>query len=210
MSRYRHYIHYPDDYASDAGRRWPLILALHGAGERNVPLETLKQHHYFLPMYRLTTAEYAGIVVIPQCPPREYWEPEALDALLAHLLNSEAVDEDRVYLTGFSMGGYGTWYTAAAYPHRFAAIAPICGGGNPADAVALKAMPTWAFHGAKDDVVPVEETLEMVAALRALGGEPRVTIYPGGTHGVWDETWKNPELYAWFLEHRRIKSSSSS
>jgi predicted peptidase len=203
MAHYRHHIHYPDGYASEDGRRWPLLIALHGAGERNVPLEALRQHHYFQPMYRLTAADYPCIVVVPQCPPREYWEPARVEALLAHLLDHEAADADRVYLTGFSMGGYGTWHTAAAYPHRYAALAPICGGGNPADAAHIMHIPTWAFHGAKDDVVPLEETLEMVAALRAAGAEPQLTIYPEGAHAVWDETWENPELYAWFLRHRR-------
>jgi predicted peptidase len=203
MALYRHVVHYPDGYRTGGVERWPLLIALHGAGERDIAPEVLQTHPTFQSMSRLTATYYPCIVVIPQCPPRQHWEPERVAALRAALIGGAAVDARRIYLTGFSMGGYGTWFTAAAFPAHYAAIAPICGGGNPADAPRLKELPTWAFHGAKDDVVPVEETLEMIAALRATGAIPKLTIYPEGTHAVWDETWANPELYAWLLAHRR-------
>jgi predicted peptidase len=106
-------------------------------------------------------------------------------------------------MNGFSMGGYGTWLTAGQYPDLLAAISPVCGGGDTRDVERLKDIPTWTFHGAKDPVVPVEETLNMVDAIIKAGGHPKVTIYAEGDHGVWDETFANPELYAWLLEHRR-------
>jgi predicted peptidase len=113
------------------------------------------------------------------------------------------VDPDRVYLTGLSMGGYGTWSLAAAHPERFAAIVPICGGGNPADAAKLASLPVWVFHGAKDPTVPLERSKEMVEAIKSAGGNPRFTIYPEAGHDSWTETYNNPELYQWLLEQKK-------
>ncbi|HEX2948288.1 MAG TPA: prolyl oligopeptidase family serine peptidase [Armatimonadota bacterium] len=202
ITGYEYYVHYPDGYHDNAAASWPLLITLHGAGERHVTLDALQHHHYYLPMYRLTATEYPCIVVVPHCPPREYWEPRRINTMLTEVLDTLQADPSRVYLSGFSMGGYGTWRTAGIYPERYAAIAPICGGGNPGDAKRLKGLPTWAFHGAKDEVVPVTETLDMVKAIEAVGGSVKVTIYPEGDHNVWDETYENPELYAWFLEHK--------
>ena len=106
-------------------------------------------------------------------------------------------------VTGVSMGGYGTWQLAAHAPERFAAIAPICGGGNPAWAERLKRMPIWAFHGDEDEVVPLRETTSMIDAVRAVGGEPRLTIYPGVAHDSWTAAYATPELYEWLLAQRR-------
>ncbi|MBN2840022.1 MAG: prolyl oligopeptidase family serine peptidase, partial [Coriobacteriia bacterium] len=113
------------------------------------------------------------------------------------------VDEDRVYVTGLSMGGFGTWALAAAYPDRFAAIAPICGGGDPEQACRHADVPTWAFHGEQDQVVPVERTEEMVEALQACNGDVRMTLYPDLGHDSWTVTYDNPELYEWMLKQRR-------
>ncbi|MEH1832004.1 MAG: prolyl oligopeptidase family serine peptidase [Nostoc sp.] len=116
---------------------------------------------------------------------------------------SYSVDADRVYLTGLSMGGYGTWHFAAAQPQRFAAIAPICGGGNPQAVRKLKNLPVWAFHGAKDNVVPLSESEIMVLELKACGGNVKFTVYPEADHDSWTQTYDNPELYEWFLQHQR-------
>ena len=205
MATYEYYPHYPDGYHEDTEKRWPVLITLHGAGERDVTLHALQRHHYYLPMYELTSRQFPCLVVVPHCPPKQQWEPKKLRALVEELLKSERIDPDRVYVNGFSMGGYGAWLTAGAYPHLFAAIAPVCGGGDPRDAAVLKDLPTWAFHGAKDPVVPVEETLEMIDALLRAGGHPRVTIYPDGDHNVWDETFANPELYIWLLQQHRGK-----
>ena len=122
------------------------------------------------------------------------------------------VDTNRVYLTGLSMGGYGTWSLATEHPERFAAIAPICGGGDtiqillttPAKARALKTLGVWAFHGAKDPVVKVEESERLVAALKKAGGqEVKLTVYPEAQHDSWTETYSHQELYDWFLAHSR-------
>jgi predicted peptidase len=141
------------------------------------------------------------IIVAPQSP-RPEWDVGALDALLDEIMARYRVDVDRVYLTGSSMGGYGTWALAAAHPERFAAMAPICGGGNPASADRLRGVPTWAFHGAEDRTVPPEESRKMVAALERAGGDVRLTIYPGVGHDAWTITYADSGLYAWFLAHR--------
>ena len=130
---------------------------------------------------------------------------EALNALLDEIVSKYAVDEDRIYLTGLSMGGFGTWSLATAYPERFAALAPICGRGNPEKAHVLKDIPVWVFHGAKDETVPPENSQQMVNALKECGADVQYTIYPDAGHDSWTETYNNPKLYEWFLEHKLKK-----
>jgi predicted peptidase len=117
------------------------------------------------------------------------------------------VDEDRIYLTGLSMGGYATWAWATLQPGRFAAIAPIAGGWAPEDACKLKELPIWAFHGAKDSVVPVGPHQQMIDAINACGGDAKFTVYPDADHDSWTATYANPELFEWFLRHRRLDRS---
>lgn len=131
-----------------------------------------------------------------------------LIALLDDVSAAHAVDPDRVYLTGLSMGGYGTWETAIRNPDRFAAIAPICGGGSRHQARRLKDVPTWVFHGDKDEAVPVGASIEMVDALKAAGGDVQFTRYPEAEHDSWTETYNNPKLYEWFLSHTRGERKS--
>ncbi|MFG0253335.1 MAG: prolyl oligopeptidase family serine peptidase, partial [Phycisphaerales bacterium JB038] len=137
----------------------------------------------------------------------DWWSDEtmqlALVALLDAVSDAYAVDADRLYVTGLSMGGYGAWALAARQPHRFAALAPICGGGDPATATSFVHLPVWAFHGAQDNVVPVRRTQEMVEALRQAGAEARLTIYPDAGHDSWTETYENPKLYEWLLAQSR-------
>jgi predicted peptidase len=109
------------------------------------------------------------------------------------------VDPERIYLVGFSMGGYGTWHVAADYPTMFAAIAPICGGGQPKDAEALAHLPTWAFHGAKDEVVPVTESERMIQAMRAAGGAPKLTVFPDAGHGICNNVCDRSDFWSWLL-----------
>jgi predicted peptidase len=125
--------------------------------------------------------------------------------LLDDIVSRYNVDTERIYLTGLSMGGYGTWTLAAAYPQRFAAIAPICGGGERYMADKFKNVPVWAFHGAKDNVVPPVKSEEMVNAINARGGNARLTVYPDAAHDSWTATYDNPELYDWFLKHRKSR-----
>lgn len=196
-------LYLPDGYREDAPQGWPLILFLHGMGQRGDDLELIKKHG--IPKIVEERNDFPFVAVSPQCKESSYWpmELESLIALLDDVVTRYNVDAGRIYLTGLSMGGYGTWLLATAYPERFAAIAPICGGGFPVMASRLKDVPVWAFHGAKDETVPLSESERMVHALKACGGEVRFTVYPQAGHDAWTETYDNPELYEWFLRHRR-------
>jgi predicted peptidase len=192
----------PEDYGQQQ-KRWPLMLFLHGAGERGDDLNKVKVHGP--PKIVETRKDFPFIVVSPQCPEDDWWtkKTEVLINLLDEIIAHYDVDTERVYLTGLSMGGYGSWALASEYPDRFAAVVPICGGGNRIMSITLKDMPIWAFHGAKDSVVPVEESKELVEAINARGGIARLTIYPDANHDSWTETYNNQEVYDWLLEHRR-------
>jgi predicted peptidase len=198
----------PDDYGENPDRKWPLILYLHGIGERGDDLELVKIHGIAKVVEKRPSFPF--VAVSPQCPDGTLWWHHSLilKGMLDDILARYAVDPNRVYLTGNSMGGYGTWSLAMAYPDRFAAIAPICGGGMPEWVAALKDVPVWAFHGADDAAVPLERGQRMVDALRACGGTVRFTVYPGVGHNSWTQTYDDPELYAWFLQHSRREDPS--
>jgi predicted peptidase len=195
-------LYLPQDYAKDE-QRWPLMLFLHGAGERGHDLEQVKAHGP--PRLIKEGKQFPFIVVSPQCPKDQWWSSEILNALLDEIVKNYRVDEDRVYVTGLSMGGYGTWALAMNYPDRFAAIAPICGGGESRKHMVqrLQHISVWAFHGAKDTVVSMEESERLVNMLKACGGDAKLTIYPEAGHDSWTETYNNPALYEWLLAHRR-------
>lgn len=197
-------LYLPKDY--DAQERWPLLLFLHGAGERGNDLELVKMHGP--PRLLKEGKEFPFLVVSPQCPETgdwkvNHWRPETLLALLDQIVARYKVDSDRVYVTGLSMGGFGVWALAAQAPERLAAIVPICGGGDPAWAARLARLPIWAFHGAQDSVVPLAGSQRMIDAVRSQGGEVKFTIYPGVDHDSWTETYANPKLYEWLLQQRR-------
>ena len=200
-SRALHYLLFlPSTYAVHP-QRWPLMLFLHGAGERGDDLQLVKRHGV-ANMVEEQPA-FPLLVVSPQCPPTEAWALEPLLALLEDIEQHYDVDPERLYVTGLSMGGFGTWAVAIAAPDRFAAIAPICGGGDPSRVGVLRHLPVWAFHGARDPIVPLQRTVEIVEALRQCGGNVRFTVYPEAGHDAWTATYANPELYAWFLAHTR-------
>jgi predicted peptidase len=193
-------LYLPEDLKRE-GNKWPLLLFLHGAGERGSDLEKVKVHGP--PKLVETQQDFPFILVSPQAGRWSGWEPDEMNALLDELIEHLPVDKERIYMTGLSMGGFGTWGVAIESPDRFAAIAPICGGGDPTSVCALKNVPVWAFHGAKDNVVPVKAQEDMVQALKQCGGDVRFTVYPEAGHDSWTETYSNPELYAWFLRHRK-------
>ena len=193
----------PEGYEGDKEKRWPLMLFLHGAGESGDDLAKVKAHGP--PKLVESKKDFPFVVVSPQSPGRG-WNPDTLFALIEDIKKSYRVDADRVYLTGLSMGGYGSWALSAAHPEVFAAIAPICGGGNPKDASKIKDLPIWVFHGAKDSTVPLARSEEMVKALKEAGaGEVKFTVYPEAGHDSWTETYNNAELYKWLLGHTRKK-----
>src|SRR5687768_7393749 len=196
------------EYKSDPNKRWPLMLFLHGAGERGTNLSAVAVHGP--PKIVKEKPDFPFVLVSPQCPAGERWDDDTVMALLEHAIAKYRVDTNRVYLTGLSMGGFGTWALAVEHPNKFAAAAPICGGGETIPiALAdrrkqeqLKKLPVWAFHGAKDPVVKLEESEKMVNALKRLGSQKvELTVYPEATHDSWTETYENPKLYEWFLSH---------
>ena len=197
--RLQYLLYLPQEYEED-GKEWPLLVFLHGAGEVGDNLELVKKHGP--PKLIAQGKQFPFIVVSPQSPQRG-WNPHAVAALVDEICTQYRVDRSRIYLTGLSMGGFGTWQTAALYPEKFAAIAPICGGGDPRWAKTLKQIPTWVFHGAKDRVVPIAFSRRMVEALKAAGADVKFTVYPNAGHDAWTETYNNPKLYEWFLSHRK-------
>lgn len=193
-------LYLPKDY--DTQESWPLLLFLHGAGERGDDLELVKVHGP--PKLIAQGMEFPFIVVSPQCPKDTWWEPIELVALLDEVSGKHKVDANRVYVTGLSMGGFGSWRLAFHAPHRLAAIVPICGGGETYWTKQFPNLPVWAFHGAKDAGVPVERSQAMVDALKKEGGNPKLTIYPDAEHDSWTQTYNDPELYKWLLAQKRV------
>lgn len=200
----------PKDYQAGGEKKWPLILFLHGAGERGSDIWKVAVHGP--PKVAPNRADFPFIVVSPQCPNNQVWSREVLLGLLDEIIAKHGVDTQRVYLTGLSMGGYGTWDLGLTHPERFAAIAPICGGGqtigvllaSQTKAESLRSLGVWAFHGGKDTVVPLSESERMVELLKKVGvKEVRLTVYPEAGHDSWTETYNNPEFYKWLLEHHR-------
>lgn len=205
-------LYLPDGYGSDRAKRWPLILFLHGAGERGSDIWKVAVHG---PPKIDVANKLPFIIVSPQCPDGKMWNDDLVLALLGQIESTYAVDTHRVYLTGLSMGGYGTWSLGMKHPERFAAIAPIAGGGellpiilaqdfDHAQLEKMKSMGIWAFHGAKDPTVPTDESVRMVDALQKAGcTDVKLTVYPEAFHDSWTQTYANPELYSWFLKHSR-------
>jgi predicted peptidase len=196
-------LYLPPEYGKDAVKRWPLILFLHGVGERGSNPELVKG--YGLPQKLESGADLPFIVASPQCPADSYWLLllDDLKALVDDLVGRYAVDPQRIYLTGMSMGATGAWMLGIAYPDLFAAMVPICGRGFPTLAGRLKNMPIRVFHGDADEVVPADESRRMTEALKRHGGNVDLTIYPGVGHDSWTQTYANPELYDWLLQHFR-------
>ena len=197
----QYWLQLPPDYETQ--EQWPVLLFLHGAGERGEDLDRVKVHGP--PKLIANGRTMPFIVVAPQCPTGRWWEPFELAALLDDIEQQYKVDKKRIYVTGLSMGGFGTWALAAYQPNRFAAIAPICGGGEPFMTRLYAHVPTWAFHGDQDNVVPLERSERMVEALKRAGGDVKFTVYPGVGHDSWTETYDNEELYKWLLQHENKK-----
>jgi predicted peptidase len=206
LNRKLNYLVYlPDGYES-APEPWPLIVFLHGSGERG---SISKLRKIGLPKKLKNGGSVPFVVVAPVCPINSHWPThlEELNILLDDILTKYKVDRQRVYLTGLSMGGNGAWTWGMENPERFAAVAPICGYGigilgHYERVVALKTTPVWAFHGAVDQAVSIAETARLVKALQDAGGNVKFTVYPELTHDSWTVTYDNPELYDWFLAQK--------
>jgi predicted peptidase len=194
----------PEQYGRD-DIDWPLIVFLHGSGERGRNLDRVRIHGP--PKVAPKQPGFPFLVLSPQCPKGKWWQDVDVTLMVMSMIDevvkAHDVDPDRIYLTGLSMGGFGTWSIAQQYPDRFAALAPVCGGGNPYLQNRLKDVPAWAFHGRQDKNVPLAFAQQMAGALKSAGGDVRLSVYPDLGHDVWTPTYDNPKLYEWFLEHRR-------
>jgi len=192
----------PEGYKEDTAKRWPLLIFLHGSGESGTDLEKVKSHGP--PKLIEQGKKFPFIVVSPQADRAFGWEPAVLYHLLLFIKQKFRADNSRIYLTGLSMGGYGTWNFAIEHREEFAAIAPICGGGDSSRVWRLRGTPVWCFHGAKDNSVPHTESYNMINALKKYNpAEVKLTVYPDAGHDSWTETYNNDSLYTWFLSHQK-------
>jgi len=199
----RTYVLYvPENYTPK--KEWPLIVFLHGMGERGD--DGLLQSEVGIGRaIRRHVDRFPCLVLMPQCSEKGWWNDSRgdIDVSLADTLKHYRVDESRIYLTGLSMGGFATWTYGAQHTDLYAAMIPICGGGNVEDAAKLATIPIWAFHGADDSVVPPQKSREMVEAVKAAGGNVKYTEYPGVDHNSWDPAYDDPETIGWLLEQKR-------
>jgi predicted peptidase len=209
----------PKDY--DANQKYPLVIFFHGAGERGDNNTAQLVHGMNNFASDEIREKYPAFVVAPQCPNDQKWadvdwgadkhtmakEPSksmklSLE-LLAALQKEFSIDKDRLYVTGLSMGGYGTWDVIQRHPDMFAAAAPICGGGDTEGAKAMAKIPIWVFHGDKDTAVKVQRSRDMVAALKAAGSDVKYTEYPNVGHDSWTATYKDPKFYEWLFAQKK-------
>jgi predicted peptidase len=204
----RYAIFLPEGY-DKAGNEteYPLILFLHGAGERGDNLDKITNMGVM--RYARNHTGFHFIVVAPQCPLGSYWKPDELIALLDGVQKKYRVQKSAVYVTGYSMGGAGTWAVAMDYPERFAAIAPVSGRAIPLMSGNLWKTPVWAFHGDKDDVVPFSHSDEMVGILKGRGNKDvKFTVYKDRGHDIWDDAYGSSDLYSWLMQHRKDSAAA--
>ena len=200
---YRYLLALPEGYEADTSKKWPLVVFLHGAGERGSDLENLKKHGP--PKLIAAGQKIPAIVASLQCPSGELWNSRGVKALTDDLIQKHRVDTGRVYLTGLSMGGFGTWDTAFDYPDTYAAIVPICGGAGVRWLIAnkLKHLPAWLFYGEKDPVVDPAYSTMMHKALSKIGAPVKLTMYPGVGHDSWTAAYDDPALWEWLFQQKR-------
>jgi predicted esterase len=204
----KYLLYLPDGYSADTIKKWPLMIFLHGSGESGADLAKVKVHGP--PKLVEAGKKFPFIIVSPQAPPNTGWQDQVIKALLDSLKNKYRVDNERIYLTGLSMGGFGTWNIGEKFPGEFAAIAPICGGGDEEKAWQLRHTPIWCFHGAKDDVVPLASSQRMVNAVKKYSDDVKFTVYPDANHNSWEVTYNNDSLYTWFLSQKKFRYTAVS
>jgi predicted peptidase len=200
-SKYRYLLYLPKEYEKDGAKKWPLLIFLHGKSLRGNNLEKLKR--YGLPELIKRGKEFPFIVVSPQCPLGKSWNNnEWFLPLYRELTKKYRIDLSRIYLTGMSLGGYGVWYTAIRYPEYFAAIIPLCGGGDAKSVCRIKHIPVWTFHGKEDRIVLPEESKKLVDALERCGGNVRFTLLDKKGHDL-HHVFHDNRIYMWLLEQNR-------
>ena len=199
-------ITYPYNYKQ--GAKYPVIIFLHGAGGRGTDIEIIKENPYFKEIAEYP--EFPFVSIAPQCSGNSWFDIfERLKKLVIHIAKEEYTDTERIYLVGVSMGGYGTWQLAMSLPEIFAAAIPICGGGMYWNASRLVNVPIWAFHGAKDHLVNVDESIRMVNAINDNGGNAKITIYPERMHNSWSDTYSNYAVFEWLLSNINVNAKET-
>lgn len=216
---YEYSIYVPPEY--NAKQAWPVILALHGSGERGS--DGLLQTEVGIgTAIRRNRGFFPAIVIMPQCRPHMFWDGPMIEMALKCVEETSReyrLDPDRLYLTGLSLGGAGTWTIASRFADRFAAIVPVCGFiGRPdmapdqevlkESARSLAKLPIWCFHGGADPVVKPERSREVIEAIKAVGGSPKYTELPAVGHNSWDEAYRNAELWKWLLAQKRAAAQA--
>ena len=196
----RYLLYLPADYESKANEKWPLVLFLHGAGERGDDIEKVKIHGP--PKLVAQGKHFPFVVCSPQCPTGSRWNADELSKLVDALTNTYRIDRQRLYVTGLSMGGSGTWSLVASEPEKFAAAMPMCGRGDLASVEKLAKTPVWVLVGAKDRSETVQNCQEMANALAKAGCQGRFTLYFELPHDCWTVTYNNQDTYDWLLSHR--------
>lgn len=191
----------PEGYKEDTAKRWPLVIFLHGSGESGNDLEKVKSHGP--PKLVEQGKKFPFILVSPQADRSFGWETAVLYRLLLTIKQKFRVDNDRIYLTGLSMGGNGTWRLATEHPEEFAAIVPICGWGDTSTVWRLRNVPVWCFHGAKDNSVPLRDDEIMINTLKKYNPSAKLTVYPDAGHDSWTATYANDSVYEWLLSHKK-------
>lgn len=195
-------LYLPNDYSTDPARKFPLVVFLHGAGERGSDVKKVAIHGP--PKLVAAGKQYEFILLSPQCPDDRLWNIDHLEALLDDVLEKYNVDRSRVYLTGMSMGGAGTWSWVSRPDNPFAAAVAVCGFGNPINLrLQHSTTPIWAIHGDADQSVPVTDSKDLIEATQKNSVECKLTIYPGVGHGSWNQAYDDPEVFAWMLSHRK-------
>ncbi len=193
-------VYLPPEYDNLSNKKWPLIIFLHGAGERGSNIEDVKKYGIHKV---INEKDIPFIVISPQCPKNTVWEMyfTSIDKLIREVPQLYRADENNIFLTGISMGGYGVWNYAMLNPDKFAAIVPVCGGAQYYwRAGSLKNTPVWAFHGQKDKAVPFEESKRVVDELEKCGGKVRFSVFPDAGHEVCTLAYENDELFNWLLD----------
>lgn len=196
-------ISYVLDYPQNVKGEVPLIVFLHGSGERGTDLEKVKAHSPFT--YKNLIKEPVAILA-PQCPENLWWDTEAVYHLIREIQKKYRIDSSRIYLTGLSMGGWGTWKLANEHPEMFAAVAPVCAPSDrwmKATVERYKGLPIKIFHGGNDDIVLPVTSIEMYQAVKKINQDVTLTIFPDDNHNSWDSTYSDPGFYAWMLSQRK-------
>lgn len=200
IEKLNYLLNIPQDYKEN---KYPLIITLHGAGERGDDFDKISVHG--IAKYIKAGRNIPAVVIAPQCPEEYIWNQITVELkeLIDHIITEYNVDDQRVSITGLSMGGYGTWEMGMAYPGFFSAIAPICGGGVSWRTYLIGKTPVWAFHGDEDKIVPVNNSYEMCDKLKSYGGNVKLTIFHGVEHNSWEAAYEDTKLIEWLLESKK-------